>query len=137
MNKLNSAIKFHGHLGPWLVMGLILGELGLKKIKAQKYFGLKIDAKLPYRKPVSCFVDGLQLSSGCTLGKRNISVLNSKNVRVKFTNFKSRKNIIFGINSEFFRQLKKLKTHKESEYFAHKIFRMKPEEIFKIIKKVS
>ena len=137
MNRLKSAIKFHGHLGPWLVMGLILGEFGLKKIKAEKYFGLKIDAKLPFRKPVSCFVDGLQLSSGCTLGKRNIRVSNNENVAVKFTNLKSRKNIILGIDKEILRQLKNLKTHRESEDFANKIYRKKPEELFKILRKVS
>lgn len=137
MNRLEAAIKFHGHLGPWLVMGLILGEFGLKKIKAEKYFGLKIDAKLPFRKPVSCFVDGLQLSSGCTLGKRNIRVSNNKNVAVKFTCLKSRKNIILGIDKEILRQLKNLKTHRESEDFAHRIYRKKPEELFKILRKVS
>ncbi len=137
MNKLDSAIKFHGHLGPWLVLGLIFGELGLKKIKAKKYFGLEVDAKLPNRKPVSCFVDGLQLSSGCTLGKRNILVTNSKNVAVKFTNLKNRKNIILGIDDTILCRLKRLKTHKESEDFAAKILRMNPNRLCKIIKKVS
>ena len=118
-------------------MGLLLGEYGLKKIKAKKYFGLKVDAKLPYRKPVSCFVDGLQLSSGCTLGKRNIKVINSRNIEIKLTNLIKRNHIILGIDDEILRRLKNLKTHDESEDFADKIYRMKPQTLFKILRKVS
>ncbi|MBM3248098.1 MAG: hypothetical protein FJZ10_01565 [Candidatus Omnitrophica bacterium] len=137
MKKIDEAIKFHGHLGPWLVLGLIFGELGLKKIKARKYFGLKVDARLPYRKPVSCFIDGLQLSSGCTLGKRNIRVINSKNIAVKFTNLKNRKNMILGINDSILCRLNMLKTHRESEDLAAKFLRMNPNRLCKIIRKVS
>ena len=74
MISLRQAIKFHGHLGPWLVVGLFMGSYGLKKIKAKKFFGLKIIAKMPNKRPMSCLIDGLQLSSGCTLGKVNIKV---------------------------------------------------------------
>ena len=38
--RLNEAIKFHGHLGPYLVLGLKAGELALKKLGCKKYFNL-------------------------------------------------------------------------------------------------
>ena len=40
--SLKQAIDFHGHLGPYLVLGLLMGEYGLKKIKAKPHFGVKV-----------------------------------------------------------------------------------------------
>jgi formylmethanofuran dehydrogenase subunit E len=34
--------------------------------------------------PQSCVLDGVQVSSGCTFGKRNITVKESKHTRVEF-----------------------------------------------------
>ena len=47
MISLKEAEKFHGHLGPWLVLGLLIGDAALKKLKAEKYFGLE---RGPWRK---------------------------------------------------------------------------------------
>ena len=64
---------FHGHLGPYVTVGYRMGlaanrEFGDSafKKKAIAYSGLKT--------PLSCMVDGIQVSSGCTLGKGNIKV---------------------------------------------------------------
>jgi hypothetical protein len=35
-NDLKKAEEFHGHLGPYLALGLLMGELALKKLKSQK-----------------------------------------------------------------------------------------------------
>src|SRR3989338_8889449 len=113
MISLNYATKFHGHLGPWLVIGLIMGEFGLKKVKANKYFGLKVNADIPNRKPISCLIDGLQLSSGCTLGKGNIKIVPSKRIKVKFSNKKNKKTISLGIKDNIIARLGKVKTHED------------------------
>jgi formylmethanofuran dehydrogenase subunit E len=133
MISLNSAIKFHGHLGPWLVLGLIIGDYGLRKIKAKKYFGAKIDVLIPKRKPFSCLVDGLQLSSGCTLGKNNIRLIASKEIRVKLINKNDNKKITLGIKNNILKQLHQLKTHNGSIKFAKKIYVIKPSRILKVI----
>ena len=39
---LKEATMFHGHLGPYLILGILTGDLALKKLKCKKYFGLKI-----------------------------------------------------------------------------------------------
>jgi len=131
--NLNSAIKFHGHLGPWLVIGLFMGSYGLKKVRAKKYFGLKIDAKIPRRKPISCLIDGLQVSSGCTLGKGNIRVIPNRNINISFTNSENNRRIILGINTSILNKLKQLKTHRDSEEFARRISHMKPRSVIKIL----
>ena len=81
---LSEAIDFHGHLGPYLVLGLLMGKYALKNLKAEKYFGLTIKVKGAYTKPESCLIDGLQLSTGATFGKGNIKKLQGRYIQVFF-----------------------------------------------------
>jgi formylmethanofuran dehydrogenase subunit E len=64
--------EFHGHLGPYVVVGYRMGELALRLLGAKKYFQLQIASKAGTTPPVSCMNDGLQLATGCTYGKGNI-----------------------------------------------------------------
>ncbi len=70
---LVSAVQFHGHLGPWAVAGLRAGMTGRKAVGAEGYFDIEVTVEGPMVKtPESCFLDGLQVSTGATLGKRNL-----------------------------------------------------------------
>ena len=71
---IDRGIKLHGHAGPYLNLGIKMGLLALEILNAKGYFDLSVDAELEYRRPMSCFVDGLQISTGCTMGKGNIRV---------------------------------------------------------------
>ena len=82
--ELELISRFHGHLGAYAILGYRMGqiasrELGehYKKKRAVVYTGLK--------PPVSCLVDGVQLGSGCTLGKGNITVEDRGEARAVFT----------------------------------------------------
>jgi formylmethanofuran dehydrogenase subunit E len=75
-SMVNQGIKLHGHAGPYLNLGIKMGLLALEILKAKGYFDLSVEAELEYRRPMSCFVDGLQISTGCTMGKGNIRVKN-------------------------------------------------------------
>ena len=75
-DMIERGIKLHGHAGPYLNLGIKMGLLALKNLKAKGYFDLSVEAELEYRRPMSCFVDGLQISTGCTMGKGNIKVKN-------------------------------------------------------------
>jgi formylmethanofuran dehydrogenase subunit E len=80
--------KFHGHLGPYVVVGYRMGEaarriLGKERLRAIVYTGLK--------PPISCAVDGIQLSSGCTLGKGLITVEGGGRVEAIFTSADSKR----------------------------------------------
>jgi len=69
---LARAVSFHGHRGSFLIVGLRMGALILRELGTKGHWPLRIRC-FAARPPVSCFVDGLQLSTGCTLGKGNIS----------------------------------------------------------------
>ncbi|MDD1746523.1 MAG: formylmethanofuran dehydrogenase subunit E family protein [Methanomassiliicoccales archaeon] len=72
--------KFHGHLGPYVVVGYRMGGLARQKLvgrlKAVSFTGTK--------PPLSCIIDGVQYSSSCTLGKGNITVLEAGDAKVQF-----------------------------------------------------
>ena len=70
---LPQAVQFHGHLGPWAAAGLRAGMAGLRAVEAEGYFDIEVVAEGPFVKPpISCFLDGLQVSTGATWGKRNL-----------------------------------------------------------------
>jgi hypothetical protein len=65
---------FHGHLGPYVVIGYRMGQLALRELGSDGHFGVSAEVHSPLKTPRSCLIDGIQLGSGCTLGKGNISV---------------------------------------------------------------
>lgn len=64
--------RFHGHLGPWLALGIRVGAEGLRRVRAVGHFDVRVEATILLEVPVSCLLDGLQWSTGATLGKRNL-----------------------------------------------------------------
>ncbi len=65
---------FHGHLGPYLVLGYRMGRIALRELDSEGHFDLSVAVHSKLRPPASCLIDGVQLGSGCTLGKRNIEI---------------------------------------------------------------
>jgi inosine-uridine nucleoside N-ribohydrolase len=65
---------FHGHLGPYVVLGYRMGRLALEKTGSGGHFGISAHVYTKLEPPPSCIIDGIQIGSGCTLGKRNIQV---------------------------------------------------------------
>jgi len=65
---------FHGHLGPYVVIGYRMGRMALDRLGSAGHFGISADVHTPLDPPCSCLIDGVQIGSGCTLGKRNIEV---------------------------------------------------------------
>jgi formylmethanofuran dehydrogenase subunit E len=67
-------IEFHGHLGPYVFLGYRAGEAAREVLGSPGYFDLAASVSCPLETPRSCFIDGVQLGSGCTVGKRNLEV---------------------------------------------------------------
>ncbi len=80
---LSWAIRFHGHLGPFLVLGL---RAGLRAVELFGHNPFKLKAIVTLKKaiPYTCFLDGIQFSTGCTLGKGNIEILDGDGITVRF-----------------------------------------------------
>ncbi|TKJ42308.1 hypothetical protein CEE37_01110 [candidate division LCP-89 bacterium B3_LCP] len=71
--ELMGAKKFHGHLGPYLVIGMRMGHL-ISSVLGDKPFSYRIHASVGWNPPPSCVIDGLQLTTPCTVGNSMIRV---------------------------------------------------------------
>lgn len=83
---LEALRAFHGHLGPYALAGVRLGRYAVAGLNAERHFGLEADVYCPDRPPPSCFMDGVQWSTGCTMGKRNLRHHVAEGVEVRFLN---------------------------------------------------
>lgn len=81
---VRGAVEFHGHLGPFLVLGLKAGLLA-NLLLGKDCFKTKAVVMTEPSPPNSCFVDGVQFVTGCTMGKGNIELRKGKNVSVLFS----------------------------------------------------
>lgn len=132
---LREAVKFHGHLGPYLVLGLLAGRLALKELNCKKYSGLEVRVGGADKKPKSCFIDGIQLSTGATYGKGNIRKIKGRNVKAICRNLKNKKKVEVSFNNALIKQLERLKGHRDSRYLARVLYKTDPFTIFKLITK--
>jgi formylmethanofuran dehydrogenase subunit E len=86
-DDLKLAQAFHGHLGANLVIGIKMGNFAVEALRPECCFRLRAEVYCPARPPVSCLIDGIQLSTGCTMGKKNIiHIVSDDPVKAVFTN---------------------------------------------------
>lgn len=126
-DMVERGIKLHGHSGPYLNLGIRMGLLALDQLDAKGYFGLSTEVELEYRTPMSCLIDGLQISTGCTMGKGNIKVKNNP-VPIKVTIKSEQKSITITIKPEIY-QLMDFKKNTDED-LAEKILKMGDRELF-------
>jgi formylmethanofuran dehydrogenase subunit E len=79
-SAVKNAVKLHGHLGPFLMIGVRMGVLAQKMLKSQTGFRnrLRVTVRVPPSTPFSCAIDGIQTTTSCTVGNRRLRVENSK-----------------------------------------------------------
>ncbi len=129
---LKEAVKFHGHLGPYLILGLLAGETALKKLNCRKYFGLEVKVWGATQKPKSCLIDGLQLSTGATYGKGNIKKFNGAVIKIKMKNNLSGKKAMLQFKNELIKKLETAKTHRASGLLAKQLYKTDFDKLFNL-----
>jgi len=80
--ELQKAKTFHSHLGPYLVVGLKMGQEVVSRLGG-KPFSMTIEVFTGPRPPLSCVVDGLQLSTPCTVGNGQIRIREGDRVAIR------------------------------------------------------
>lgn len=81
----DKAVEFHGHGGPFMIIGLRMGLIALRRLDAHGWFDLQCRVRLRWRPPDSCVLDGIQISTGCTTGKHNLEVEEGDGISAHFT----------------------------------------------------
>lgn len=122
--ELKALSSFHGHLGPYVVVGYRMGQFARSelqgKIKAVVFTGSKT--------PLSCVVDGVQFSSGCTMGKGNISVKDDFVAKASFASADS--SIEIKLREEVKRDIDATMSKENEEQLGLSIYRASVDSLF-------
>ena len=106
ISLLENAKDFHGHLGPFLVIGVRMGLIGLRKIGKFTHGQLGIEASMPIHVPFSCIIDGLQFTTQCTIGNQKLSIKDSNSIQTTFKRENDKKEVKIALNKSTFDKLK-------------------------------
>jgi len=126
--ELDALRAFHGHLGVYVTLGLRMGEIGRRRLGSYK--GLRAAVSSRLEPPMLCVVDGVQFSSGCTMGKGNIRVVSGENPEVVFTKEGRTVRVVLraGLRDRIEREMSKEKEAEQSLFY----FRTLESELFDI-----
>ena len=132
---INAARKFHGHLGPFLVIGVRMGEASIKHLSliGNERLDLRANVKVPLQTPFSCLLDGIQIATTCTIGNQRLKIENAETIQATFTTQKEAKALKITINESLSEQLKqKQSQNKLTEELALEIAEMPENQLFNI-----
>ncbi|HVO78172.1 MAG TPA: formylmethanofuran dehydrogenase subunit E family protein [Methanomassiliicoccales archaeon] len=118
--------RFHGHLGPYVVVGYRMGQLARQRLEGK----LTAVAFTGTKTPLSCLVDGVQFSSSCTLGKGNISIQDKGEARAHF--FNDRVLLDIKLDDEVKKSIDDGMSKETEEATALAIYNEPEEELFEI-----
>ena len=132
------ARQLHGHVGPYLVIGLKMGTTAKKvlNIHDNEIAQLRAEVTVPLYPPFSCLLDGIQVSTTCTVGNQHLQFKNSKTVQGTFIVEERGKIVKITINKKFREVLEeKKKEEKLNEAFAWELAEVPENQLFKITTK--
>ena len=71
---LEAAREFHGHICPYVALGVRASTMALDELGAERldFRGSVEEALLAVVECNNCFVDGVQITTGCTLGNNSL-----------------------------------------------------------------
>lgn len=122
--------RFHGHLGPYVVVGYKMGKIGRQKITGKIFATVHTGTK----RPLSCIIDGIQFSSSCTLGKGNISIVDGGKACATFAG--SVLTIDIMLREEIKKVIDSTMSPENEEKIALDIYRRDDDELF-IVKEIE
>jgi formylmethanofuran dehydrogenase subunit E len=120
--------RFHGHLGVYVTLGLRMGAIGKRRFG--HYKGLKASVRSQPDPPMRCVLDGIQFSSGCTMGKGNIALEPAPEPEVTFEKEGQRLRVALrpGWRARIDREMSKEKEIEQSRYY----YEIPEDEVFDI-----
>jgi len=126
---LKRVIAFHGHLGPFLVLGLKAG-LVANSLLGKDCFKTTAIVTTDTNPPSSCLLDGVQFVTGYTTGKGNIKLRRSKNTSILF--LKEGKKLKLRLKENVLDSIRNVASEEDSQKLALELLRKPPSELFKV-----
>lgn len=123
--------EFHGHLGPYLVLGAKIGIYAKKRLNCSQ-FEIYGDITMPLKPPISCAIDGIQLTSGATTGKANLKVTEGLPIKIVF--YSGHDGIVITPKKDILETIQKKVCHEDLELLARQIMDKDYDELFEVQK---
>ncbi|MBM3307568.1 MAG: formylmethanofuran dehydrogenase subunit E family protein [Candidatus Eisenbacteria bacterium] len=120
-DELRRAAEFHTHLGPFLVVGLRMGRVVTRELGCEP-FTIRITANTGPVPPHSCCVDGLQLSTPCTVGNGGLAVADARDMSIEAV--KDGAVLTIRLREDVWRRIENECTEENQETFACGIWEM-------------
>jgi len=100
---LEMGIKFHGHKCPAMPLGLRSGLAAMKRLNVEHASNKELYClcETGFAHATMCFVDGVQVATGCTFGKSNIEKLAYSKNAITLIDVKRKKAVRVALNPEF------------------------------------
>jgi len=135
---LKEAEKFHGHLGPFVVIGVRMGKIAKRILNStnSENDALQVTAELPLLTPFSCVLDGIQIATQCTVGNQKLRIKNSqKEITAYFQHAEPGKALKISVNPKITEALiNKLSQGFSNEKLAWEIAHTPENQLFTIEK---
>ena len=100
---LEIGIKFHGHKCPAMPLGIRVGLAAMKKLGVKRASNKELFCFVETgpSHATMCFVDGVQVATGCTYGKANIEKLNYGKNAIMLIDVKNKNSVRVSLNPKF------------------------------------
>jgi formylmethanofuran dehydrogenase subunit E len=125
----DKAERFHGHLGPYLVIGLKAG-LYANRILGKNPFETKAVIETKLNPPWSCVADGVQFVTGCTMGKGNIKLIEGD--KISFIFMRESRKLKLSLREEIHQLLKLASSRNEMLETSLSLCELGSQDIFDI-----
>lgn len=127
---LKTIEQFHGHLGPYAVIGYKMGRMACEKLGSDP-FKKTVTVSTGTTPPVSCIIDGIQIGSGCTLGKGNITVKNENMPKAEFRHENGKK-ITITLQKKIKEEIEDNVTEENIHSYSEDMYNRKNIDLFQI-----
>jgi len=132
---LKAAKAFHGHLGPMVAIGLRMGRIIVGRLGDQP-FSYHIRCFTGKTPPISCVMDGLQLSTPCTVGNGGIEIVEEGEVRATASD-KAGRTIEVRLRSEISELIKAEHDPNHEEALPLALWEMSEEVLFEVMENMG
>lgn len=134
--ELDYAVRLHGHLGPFLVIGVRMGKLanGMFGGNEEEDSKIQVTIRVPQTTPFTCTIDGIQSSTHCTIGNQRLTVRNSDGeISGSFELRNSKRIVTISLKPKVMKDLMNyFKDGAKSEELAKKVASMSSQKLFAI-----
>ncbi|MCI0497135.1 MAG: formylmethanofuran dehydrogenase subunit E family protein [Thermoplasmata archaeon] len=133
-DELRLIERFHGHIGPYAILGHRAGQIA-NRVLGRDPFAKRATVHTGTAPPLSCFIDGIQLASGCTMGKGNIVAIDGGEARAVFSDGQGKRTLEVRLRREVPARIREVFESGDQEAFCEWCWTAPETDIFEVVER--